>query len=149
MGLPILNPDEFSFNGANGKKPTGNDKQKATGIRLLDKPCKGKKGARFTVSLNHVRQQDSRENTNILKHLANDASINGLKWLLSSGGRKASVRTIYNRNFGLKKPYWPMRKGNSCNGVLKTPDPKSRNTPELLTMVLLSELTGKHLEIEE
>ena len=99
----LSNPDEFSFNGANGKKPTGNGKQKATGIRLLHKPCKGKQGARFTVSLNHVRQQDRRENINILKHLVNDASINGLKRLLSSGGRKASVRTIYNRIFWLEK----------------------------------------------
>jgi hypothetical protein len=98
-------PEEFSFNGANGKKTSTNGKSKAIGVRMIHKPCKGKKGARFTVSQSHIRQQDRRENIRILKHLVNDSSINGLKRLLipAKGKRKIGVKKIYDRIFWLEK----------------------------------------------
>jgi hypothetical protein len=103
-GMTYLSkPSEFAFNGANGKKSAGNGNKKATGIRLVHKPCRGKKGARFTVSLNHVRQIDRQDNITILKHLVNDTSINGLRRLISSGNRQASVKMIYDRIFWLEK----------------------------------------------
>jgi hypothetical protein len=99
----LSNPSEFVFNGANGKKPSGNGKKKATGIRLVHKPCRGKIGARFTVSSNHVRQKNRQDNISILKHLVNDTSINGLRRLMSSGSRQASVKMVYDRIFWLEK----------------------------------------------
>ncbi|MBT2131000.1 hypothetical protein [Aliiroseovarius lamellibrachiae] len=98
-------PEEFVFNGANGKKTTTKGKSKAIGVRMIHEPCKGKTGARFTVSQSHIRQQDRRENIRILKHLVNDASINGLKRLLmpAKGKRKVGVKRIYDRIFWLEK----------------------------------------------
>lgn len=98
-------PDEFVFNGANGKKKTARGKPKATGVRIIHKPCKGHKGARFTVSQSHIRQQNRRENIRILKQLVNDASINVLQRLLipAKGKRKVGVKRIYDRIFWLEK----------------------------------------------
>ncbi len=98
-------PEDFAFNGANGKKVGPKGKSKAIGIRVVHKPCKGKKGSRFTVSQSHIRQKDRRENIRILKELVNDTSINALKRLLvpAEGKRKVGVKKIYDRIFWLEK----------------------------------------------
>jgi len=105
-GTPYLSaPEDFAFNGANGKKVGPKGKSRAVGIRLVHKPCKGKKGSRFTVSHSHVRQKDRRENIRILKELVNDTSISALKRLLipARGMRKVGVKKIYDRIFWLEK----------------------------------------------
>jgi hypothetical protein len=50
-------PHEFGFNGANSKRAPrkGAGTAGAKGIRLVHRPCRGKKGARFTVSPRKAR----------------------------------------------------------------------------------------------
>lgn len=99
-------PDEFIFNGAHGKKKVrGSGKMKPTGVRLIHEPCKGQKGARFTVSLDHQKQQKSHENIQFLRELVNDTSINGLGRTLANPrtGTHCGVARVYNRIFWLEK----------------------------------------------
>lgn len=99
-------PDEFIFNGAHGKKKVrGSAGKKPVGIRLIHEPCKGKKGARFTVSLDHQKQQKSNENIQFLRELVNDTSINGLRRCLANPrtGTQCGVKRVYNRIFWLEK----------------------------------------------
>jgi hypothetical protein len=98
-------PDEFAFNGANGKARTSRGKTKPPGIRVVHKPCRGDNRARFTVSAEHCRQRDRKENIAILRHLANGAGINDLRRLLTpeKGRRAVGVKHIYDRIFWLER----------------------------------------------
>ena len=99
-------PEEFALNGANGKAKTGDRVAagKALGIRLVHKPCKGKKGARFTVSAPHRRQKDTRENLRILREVVNKGGFNILRRTLTSPetGKAPGMGQIYKRLFWLE-----------------------------------------------
>ena len=91
-------PDEFSMNGAHQRKLKR--KQSAPkAIRVIHKPCKGKRGARFTISLPHARQKATKDNLRVLQALINSAGINDVKRILNAGGTKASIGTsrLYDR----------------------------------------------------
>lgn len=99
-------PDEFVLNGSNGKTVSRKGSTpKTLGIRIIHTPCKGKKGARFTVSLDHSRQKRSAENVQILQALVNGSGINDLVRMLSPAGtgRACGVSRIYDRIFWLEK----------------------------------------------
>ncbi len=100
-------PDEFIFNGAHGKstKVRGGRPAKPTAFRLIHKPCKGLRGSRFSVSLDHQSQEKQHDNVRILRALVNGASINDLRRLLADPdtGKKCGVSRIYNRIFWLEK----------------------------------------------
>jgi hypothetical protein len=98
-------PEEFAFNGANGKTEGRSGKEKATGIRVVHRPCRGDNRARFTVSAEHCRQKDRKENITILHHLVNGAGINDLRRLLTpeKGRRAVGVKHIYNRILWLER----------------------------------------------
>lgn len=55
----LEHPEEFIFNGTHEKIGAGKNGRKAkpVGYRGIHQPCKGKAGARFTVSLDHQQQQ--------------------------------------------------------------------------------------------
>ena len=66
----LVATNEFVLNGSNGKAISRKGSvPKTLGIRLIHTPCKDKKGARFTGSLDHSRQKRSAENVQILQAL--------------------------------------------------------------------------------
>ncbi len=91
-------PEEFVFNGANGKT-------KPLGIRLIHRPCRAHKGGRFTVSSDHRRQKDRSDNIRILSQLVNEGGINALRRLLEPprGARQVGIQRIYDRIFWLER----------------------------------------------
>lgn len=93
-------PGEFAFNGANAREGA-----RHRGVRLIHKPCRGKKGSRFTVSVDHARQKDRSDNIRILSELVNNVAINGLRRVLAPapGASEAGVARIYNRIFWLER----------------------------------------------
>jgi hypothetical protein len=95
-------PEEFLFNGVQEPRPKNRAKP---GVRLIHRPCRGKPGARFTVSVEHGRQKDRRDNIRILAQIVNGAGINDLRRLLApaSGGRSVSIKRIYDRIFWLQR----------------------------------------------
>lgn len=99
-------PDEFIFNGAHGKETASRSAtDKPTGVRLIHKPCKGKKGARFAVYLDHQKQQDTTDNVALLRAIVNGAGINDLARLLADPrtGKKCGMSRIYARIFWLER----------------------------------------------
>lgn len=100
-------PGDFIFNGTHGKIPAGKNGRKAkpAGFRVIHKPCKGKAGARFTVSLDHQQQEKMHDNVRLLRALVNGASITALRKLLADPdtGKKCGVERVYNRIFWLEK----------------------------------------------
>lgn len=103
----IERPEEFVFNGTHGKLVGGKNgrKDKPAAFRVIHKPCRGKSGARFAVSLDHQNQQNQHDNVRLLRALVNGASINDLRRLLADPdtGKKCGVSRIYNRIFWLEK----------------------------------------------
>lgn len=60
-GVDYLNhPDEFVFNGLHGEIRTAGSgkKSRRQSVRIIHKPCRGKPGARLSVSHDHARQRD-------------------------------------------------------------------------------------------
>ncbi len=102
-------PDEFAFNGANGKSDgkigKRSVKARALGVRLIHKPCRGKKGARFTVSAEHRRQKDRSDNLQILSQIVNGAGVNDIRRLLfpAKGCSEVGVKRVYDRIFWLER----------------------------------------------
>lgn len=95
----IQAPEEFAFNGENAREGA-----KHPGVRLIHKPCRGRKGAQFTVSINHARQKNRSDNIRILSELVNKIAINGLRRVLAPGpgASKAGMARIYDRIFWLE-----------------------------------------------
>lgn len=93
-------PDEFVFNGQNVRK--GADHRS---VRLIHKPCRGEKGARFTISAPHVQQRDKSDNREILKLIVDSGGINGIQRALrdDNGYNSAGIDRIYDRIFWLER----------------------------------------------
>jgi len=100
-------PADFIFNGTHGKlaPARGGKRPKPSGFRIIHKPCKGRPGARISVSLDHQAQKKKSDNVRLLRELVNGASINDLQRLLSDPdtGKKCGVSRIYSRIFFLEK----------------------------------------------
>ena len=101
-------PEEFVLNGAHGRIQAHEDQEgpvRPARIRLIHKPCKGFPGARFSVSLDHLRQRRSSDNVQILQALVNGAGLNQLRRMLapSGSGRACGVSRLYERIFWLEK----------------------------------------------
>ncbi len=91
---------EFVLNGVNGKVGA-----RPRGERLIHKPCQGQKGARFTVSPEHVRQKDRSDNIEILTRIVDKAAINTLRRSLepATGKREVGIARVYDRIFWLER----------------------------------------------
>lgn len=92
--------EEFAFNGTNAREGVRHQ-----GVQLIHKPCRGKKGSRFTVSGGHALQKDRSDNIRILSELVHNFAINGLRRVLApaSGASEAGVARIYDRIFWLER----------------------------------------------
>lgn len=101
------NPDEFIFNGTHGKLVAGGNRRKAkpSGFRIIHRPCKGKAGARISVSLDHQAHQELRDNVRILRCIVNGDSITTMRRVLADPdtGKKIGVSRLYSRIFWLEK----------------------------------------------
>lgn len=103
-------PDEFIFNGANGS-PSGKvgrkkgSKTRARSVRVIHKPCKGRPGARFTVSSEHRRQKKRDENLRILAMIVNGNSLHDMRRLLRTprGETEPGMSRLYDRIFWLER----------------------------------------------
>jgi|TARA_Y100000815_G_scaffold251204_1_gene254512 hypothetical protein len=103
----VENPDQFIFNGTQGKlAPSGNGrKSKPSGFRIIHRPCKGKPGARLSVSLDHQVQKELRDNVRILRCIVNGDSITTMRRVLADRdtGKQIGVSRLYSRIFWLEK----------------------------------------------
>lgn len=106
-GIRYINhPDEFIFNGTHGKlKATSRREEKPSGYRIIHKPCKGKPGARISVSLDHQGQKIKRDNVRLLRNIVNGSGINDIRRLLidPDTGKKIGVSRLYSRIFWLER----------------------------------------------
>mgnify|MGYP000541203066 CR=1 FL=1 len=98
-------PWEFVLNGRN--EPKAGNKRKSDGarsVRVMHRRCEGKPGARFTVSLPHVRQRKTSDNQKILRALSNSAGIHDIQRVLAGmeDGERCGMSRIYNRIFWLE-----------------------------------------------
>jgi hypothetical protein len=103
----LSNPDDFIFNGTHGKLAAGGNRRKAkpAGFRIIHRPCKGKPGARISVSLEHQAQKELRDNVRILRCIVNGDSITTMRRVLADPdtGKKIGVSRLYSRIFWLEK----------------------------------------------
>lgn len=108
----LADPDEFALNGShertkdrNGKATKRNAAPKA--IRVLHKPCKGKRGARFVVSLPHAGQKNTSDNLRILGALLNSEGITDIQRSVSiaANGKTIGMSRIYDRIAWLEEVY--------------------------------------------
>lgn len=102
-------PEEFVMNGANGKKPLDRNNPDGPGkplrIRLIHKPCRGRPGGRFSVTLDHFRQKSTAQNAAMLRAFVNGGGIQRLRRMIAAvgKGRNCGVSRIYDRLFWLEK----------------------------------------------
>jgi hypothetical protein len=97
-------PDQFALDGLHERskdhagKPI-RQKKTPTSLRVLHKPCRGKKGARFSVSLPHAGQKTTADNLRILGAVLNSAGIVDIQRMIgtASTGKKIGMSRIYNR----------------------------------------------------
>lgn len=103
----LANPDEFIFNGTHGKLAAGGNRRRAkpSGFRIIHRPCKGKRGARISVSLDHQAQKQLRDNVRILRCIVNGDSITTMRRVLADPdtGKQIGVSRLYSRIFWLEK----------------------------------------------
>ncbi|MDG1408278.1 MAG: hypothetical protein P8Q50_10715, partial [Octadecabacter sp.] len=111
-GARILDKsDEFALNGAHErtKDRKGNPAKRNAApksIRVIHKPCKGKKGARFSVSLPHAGQKNTSDNLRILAAILNSAGMVDIKRALSiAPGKAIGMSRIYDRIAWIEQVY--------------------------------------------
>ncbi len=97
-------PDQFALDGVH-ERPKDHDgkairkKKTPTSLRVLHKPCRGKKGARFSVSLPHAGQKSTADNLRILGAILNSAGIVDIQRMIGTAatGKKIGMSRIYDR----------------------------------------------------
>jgi hypothetical protein len=102
-------PDEFLLNGVNratapDEGPAARDDHPTEAVRLIHRPCRGRAGARFTVSLPHARQRKSSDNQKILRGLVNSTGIQDLRRIIggTEPGEQCGIDRLYRRIFWLE-----------------------------------------------
>lgn len=97
-------PEEFVMKGAHQRAKDRNgipimNSGAPKAVRVLHRPCKGRKGARITISLSHERQKISKDNLRILNALLNSAGILDVQRMLGTEttGGKIGISRIYDR----------------------------------------------------
>ena len=98
-------PDEFVMDGVHQRpRPGGDAAARPKAVRVIHKPCRGRPGARFNISLDHERQDRSADNVRILQALVNGVGLNGIRRMLSDGGgRSRGMSRVCDRIFWLER----------------------------------------------
>lgn len=91
-------PDQFSLNGMN-RRADG-----PPSVRVVHKPCAGKKGSRFTVGLPHGRQKKSSDNIRIARSIMNSAGVLDIRRIIDGIKPEArcGISRIYDRIYWLE-----------------------------------------------
>lgn len=97
-------PDEFALDGIHERskdhegKPLRRKKTPSS-LRVLHKPCRGKKGARFSVALPHAGQKATADNLKIFGAVLNSAGIVDIQRIIGTAAtsKKIGMSQIYNR----------------------------------------------------
>ncbi|MFU8865451.1 MAG: hypothetical protein ACNA7O_16185 [Rhodobacterales bacterium] len=97
-------PDSFALDGVYERTKDHDGKaiqKKKTpkSLRVLHKPCRGKKGARFSISLPHAGQKSTADNLRILGAILNSAGIVDIQRMIGTvaTGKKIGMSRIYDR----------------------------------------------------
>lgn len=97
-------PDDFALDGVHErlKDHEGNPlrrKKTPSSLRVLHKPCRGKKCARFSVALPHAGQKTTADNLRILGAVLNSAGIVDIQRMIGTAatGKKIGMSRIYDR----------------------------------------------------
>ncbi len=97
-------PEEFCMNGAHQRTKTRSgapisNRGIPKSVRVIHKRCKGRPGARITISLPHARQKDTKDNLRILHALLNSAGILDVQRMMGSAsrGQAIGISRIYDR----------------------------------------------------
>lgn len=105
-------PDEFVLNGAHERTKDRNGKpvkRSATpsSIRVVHKPCRGKPGSRFSVSLPQAGQQITSDNLAILGAILNSAGIHDIQRAVGTAakGKRIGMSRIYDRILWLEEVF--------------------------------------------
>lgn len=100
----LEDPDSFALDGFHERSKDRKGKalkKKAnpTGLRVVHSPCRGKKGARFTISLPHAGQKQTSDNIRVLGALLNSAGIGDIQRIIgvAATGKKIGMSRIYDR----------------------------------------------------
>ncbi len=108
----LADTDQFVLNGIHERtkdrtgKPTKRNAAPKS-IRVLHKPCKGKKGARFAISLPHAGQKNTSDNLRILGALLNSEGIADIQRSvrIAANGKTIGMSRIYDRIAWLEEVY--------------------------------------------
>lgn len=86
-------PQEFMLNGMN-RRADG-----PPSVRIVHRPCNGKKGARFTVGLAHGRQRKSSDNIRIARSIMNSAGVLDIRRIIDGidPETRCGISRIYDR----------------------------------------------------
>ncbi|MFC3616223.1 hypothetical protein ACFORG_20980 [Lutimaribacter marinistellae] len=97
-------PDEFALDGVHERSKDSNGKpirkrKTPSSLRVLHKPCRGQKGARFSVSLPHAGQKTTADNLRTLGAVLNSAGIVDIQRMIGTAatGKKIGMSRIYDR----------------------------------------------------
>jgi hypothetical protein len=97
-------PNQFALDGVHERTKDHDGKairkkKTPTSLRVLHKPCRGKKGARFSVSLPHAGQKSTADNLRILGAILNSAGIVDIQRMIGTAttGKKIGMSRIYDR----------------------------------------------------
>lgn len=100
----LAKPEEFILAGTHlrtkdskGKRIVNTGTPEA--VRVIHKPCKGRKGAKITISVPHRRQKETTENLRILHALINSAGILDIRRIVgpAATGKAPGISRIYDR----------------------------------------------------
>ncbi len=97
-------PDEFALDGAHERSKDREGKllrrkKTPSSLRVLHKPCRGQKGALFSISLPHAGQKTTADNLRILGAVLNSAGIVDIQRMIGTAttGKKIGMSRIYDR----------------------------------------------------
>jgi hypothetical protein len=103
-------PEEFSLHGTHARTKDNDGNRikppaRPEAVRVIHKPCRGKKKARFTISAAHRRQRETKDNLRIMLNLNNSAGVLDIQRVLGpeAAGRKIGIGRIYDRILWLEE----------------------------------------------
>lgn len=108
----LAKPEEFILAGSHHRtKDSDGNAIKHTGapdaVRVIHKPCKGRKGAKITISLPHRRQKETTDNLGFIHKIINSAGTTDAKRMIgpASAGKTIGLSRLHDRIFCLEQVF--------------------------------------------